>query len=650
MYIIHRIGKSETIIYAARELAKYLTLITGKDCFKIQEEIQYEPTKRGLWIGIQECFGINVDVEDKYLDDGITIQIAEGKGIIGGTNERSILLGVYRFLDELGCKWVRPGKNGEKLVRKDMKEMNVSLQEVASYRHRGVVIEGANSYENVVDMIEWMPKLGYNSYFIQFMHAYSFFKQWYAHTHNPLKQPEFFDDEMAMLFTEGITKEIKKRGLLFHAVGHGWTCEAIGIPGRGWDQEKHVLTEEQRGYLALIDGKRELFHQVPLNTNLCYSNPQAQEQFVGKIVQYAKEHKCVDMLHVWVADEYNNHCECEKCHTLTPTDWYVQILNQIDKRLSEEGVDTQIVFLLYFELLWTPIQERLHNPKRFIMMFAPISRTFIDSYEDMQVVGGNIERQELNKIKLPTGVSQYVQLLEEWQKVFKGDSFDFDYHLGRAHYGDPGYYKIAEVIYKDIRKLGDLGLNGLLSCQQQRTFFPTALPSYVMGRTLWNKSVIFEDLVEEYFKAAFGEGYEACIHYLESISQVFDMDYWHVARGGLDEVFAEKVLGAHKIVDTFEEVIARYQKHKHPVEALSWKYLTYHLEYTRLFAEALSAKARGEGDKANSKWSQFASYICKNEDTLQPVLDVYRLLMIAKIFMKFEIQDTIFDYIEKEFL
>lgn len=638
MYTIYLVGNGQTIRYAARELAKYLTLITEQDLFQVVEKESYESHLEGIWLGIDEALGFAFEVEDKALDDGIAIEISRGQGRIAGTNERSVLIGVYRFLTELGCRWVRPCREGEILVHKALEEMNVSLKETASLRHRGVVIEGANTYQNVVDMIEWMPKLGYNSYFIQFMHAYSFFKQWYAHTENPLKSKEFFDDEMAMEFTEEITKELKKRGLIFHAVGHGWTCESVGVLGRGWEAETPEITDEQRECLALINGKRAFYGNVPLNTNLCYSSPKVQEWFTDCIVRYATSHPHTDMIHVWVADAFNNHCECEKCKTLTPTDWYVQILNLLDEKLTAEGLDNKIVFLLYFELLWTPIKERLHHPERFLMMFAPISRTFTKSFEDVEETGEELKPFELNKIKLPNTVSNYLKLLEKWQECFKGDSFDFDYHLGRSHYGDAGYYEIARIISKDIKNLKRLGLNGLLSCQQQRTFFPTALPSYVMGKTLWNTELDFEEIAQDYFRSAFGEGWEVCKAYLMKISEIFDMDYWHLGGGSINEAYSKKVLEAVEVVSDFKEIAKFHQNHVHPTEKLSWKYIAYHLEYTTLFAKALSAKAAGEEALANTYWSAFAQYLNENEDELQPALDVFRILNIGRWCSHFKIE------------
>ena len=139
MHMIYRIGNGETIKYSARELAKYLTLVTGKDCFQIVEKSSYDKALQGIWLGSDDQIGVNFEVQDKALDDGIAIAIVKGNGFITGTNERSILIGVYRFLTELGCRWLRPCKDGEVLIHKALEDMNVEVKEIASLRHRGVL-------------------------------------------------------------------------------------------------------------------------------------------------------------------------------------------------------------------------------------------------------------------------------------------------------------------------------------------------------------------------------------------------------------------------------------------------------------------------------------------------------------------------------
>ncbi|WP_317367016.1 DUF4838 domain-containing protein [uncultured Tyzzerella sp.] len=639
MYNIFITTEEDTIKYASREIAKYLTLVTKDDRWQIIKKKKYSKDLQGIWLCNYKEVGVKFDVLDFKQDDAIEINIEKGNGYITGSNNRSILIGVYKFLEKLGCKFLRPGKDGEKIIHKSFEELSVFTKEKASLRHRGVVIEGANTYENVLDLINWFPKVGYNSYFMQFKYGYTFFKQWYAHINNPYKDKEFFDNEMAIEFTENLAKEIKKRDLLYHVVGHGWTCETVGIVGKGWDSETSDLKEDKKDFLALINGERKFFGDVPLNTNLCNSYKDVQQAFANTIVEYIKENKYGDVIHIWLADAFNNHCECEKCKELTPSDWYVECLNVIDEKLTEMGFTNKIAFLLYFELLWPPIKARFKNPDRFLLMFAPITRTFTKAYDECKKIKGSVNEFKLNKIKLPTKVEDYIEYLKEWQKIFKGDSFDFDYHLGKAHYGDAGYYEISEIISKDIKNLKDLGLNGLLSCQEQRAFFPTALPNYVMAKTLWDTSLEFENLAKEYFENAFGEDYEKCQSYLKEISDIFDTDYWHLRAGQLDEKVAKDLQNVHTIVENFRKICEKNQNHIDKTENLSWKYINYHLDYVIYFADALRLKAGGNDEEANKHWEKFRDFICKNEDDLQRALDVFRVLMIGKNNMGFKLNN-----------
>src|SRR5690606_36931864 len=96
----------------------------------------------GLWLGLGTNLGLGhaVEVPDPALDDAIAIDVHAGGGIIAGANPRSVLLGVYRFLTEVGCRWVRPGAEGEIIPRRDVAALSAKLQEKPSYRHRGICI------------------------------------------------------------------------------------------------------------------------------------------------------------------------------------------------------------------------------------------------------------------------------------------------------------------------------------------------------------------------------------------------------------------------------------------------------------------------------------------------------------------------------
>ena len=164
-----RIGEHPTVAYAAEELGRYLKRIDPALSVEIfPTDAVMDICLPVIWVGIDPSFCTEVPaVENPSLDDAIAIKIENGGGYITGSNERSVLIAVYRFLKELGCDWVRPSVEGERIPQKEISCDHIQIQEKASYRHRGVCMEGAVSYENAAEMIDFLPKIGMNAYFIE---------------------------------------------------------------------------------------------------------------------------------------------------------------------------------------------------------------------------------------------------------------------------------------------------------------------------------------------------------------------------------------------------------------------------------------------------------------------------------------------------
>ncbi|MBQ2510401.1 MAG: hypothetical protein II529_06235, partial [Erysipelotrichaceae bacterium] len=138
----------------------------------------YQPEMKDvLWLGLSDSFDI---VPDPW-DDTLLVSVENGAGYITGSNPRSVLIGVYHFLRLLGCRFLHPGKGGERIPKKELISSEISGHDKlsASCRHRGLCIEGADSYENILDTIDYLPKVGMNEYFVQFMVPTEFFDRWY---------------------------------------------------------------------------------------------------------------------------------------------------------------------------------------------------------------------------------------------------------------------------------------------------------------------------------------------------------------------------------------------------------------------------------------------------------------------------------------
>lgn len=625
------VGNHPVIEFAAHELKRYLGRMSRNS--RVTQIIQ-EKNQSGSGRPVI-CLGLGNDiqnivmppVDNHELDDVIYIDIHKGRGIISGNNPRAVLLAVYRFLTEAGCRWLRPGEDGEYIPQVDIAGLNLQIIEKAAYRHRAICIEGAVSYENLVEMIEWAPKVGFNGYFIQFREAFTFFERWYSHHNNPTKKKDSFSLDQAREYIRLAVKEIKKRGLIYHAVGHGWTSEALGISGLGWDPGTYTLEPELTQYLAEVSLKREFWHGIPLNTNLCYSNREVRILIIRNIISYLHEHPEVDLLHFWLADDGNNHCECEACRKLLPSDYYVRMLNELDERLMQEGLDTKIVFLIYLDLLWPPIVERIKNPERFILMFAPITRSYSKPFTITHTLP-MVPTYQRNALKFPTSVEENIAHLRQWQAIFSGDSYIFDYHLCREHYTDPGSYNIAKLIHQDAKNLKTIGLNGFVSCQVQRVFFPTGLPLYVLGKTLWNDRLEFDALVKDYLEHAFGRDGKRVGQYLAALSNLFDPPYIRGEKPRINSRAAIKFASIQRVIDDFRPIIQKnILNQKLPCQAKSWEFLREHAWFASCLGQILEKRAVNDQDAALTQWNELKQRLGMAEDHIQKVFDLYEFVV-----------------------
>ncbi len=608
-------GADGPAAFAARELSAYLGRMLAGEEGALTIGLEVRPDERP---GLPDWFSVELDKE---------------KGSIIGNSGRAVLLGVYDCLRRLGCRFLAPVKGCEVVPAIARRELALSYEHRASFFHRGVCIEGADSRENVLDFIDWLPKVGYNSFFLQFKSPYIFYARWYEHRGNPSRGPEPFGQADALAWMAEAEGELKRRGLLLHKVGHGWTGEALGCEAQSWDAVSAELAEDKRPLAAQVDGVRELWRGVPANTNLCFHNGEAVDAFAALVADYARKEPGVDYLHVWLADDYNNVCECEGCRRTTPSDQYVELLDEIDRRLSEEGLDTKIVFLLYQELLWPPIRARLAHPERFVLMFAPISRTFERSYQAGEALPP-IPPYARNRIALPTSLDENLAFLQGWQGQFGGDSFVYDYPLGRAHYGDLGYVKLARVIGGDVKRLRQLGLNGYMSCQELRAGLPNFFPNYVLGRILMDESADVNQLLEEYFSAAYGEDWPVAADHLFRLSSLSSTDYVNGKGARRDGDMAGRMEAVRELCMDFVPALDAHRTAQ-GWQTPFWEVLDFHREYALKLSKALGRLARGDRERAGESWRDFRDLICEKEAAFQPWLDVYRVLEVTKTYTGF---------------
>lgn len=611
-----RLGKlrnGSIVDFAVEELVRYLRSMDPELIFDILSMDSVEESFRDtVWVGTDPKLTAYLpQVEDPVLDDAIAIRAENGQGYITGTNQRSVLIAVYRFLRELGCQWLRPGVEGERIPKKPLEQISVSVREAAAHRHRAICIEGSNTYDTLTDTIDFLPKIGMNAYFIQFDVPLYFF-QWRGYDGSPYPDKQDLSIEKVRAMGRSLEEELARRGLLYHKVGHGWTGGAYGVNCYEWQPRgDYPIPEQMRPHLAEIQGQRDWFSREPLNTNLCYSNPDARKKMVDAAVQYAKNNRHVDYLHFWLADGAANQCECAACREKRPADWYMILLNELDEQLTKAGLDTKIAFACtYLDLLWEPLEETLHNPARFVLMFCPARRNdWGTPYSENPEYPGQLPEYARNKplgaVPLPRSVAH----LKQWQKTTPGDSFCYCYNMYSAGIYEPGYERCTRDLLADAKDLKLLKLNGMMYPQSNRCFFPTALPTYAAGLALWSGDYTFEDKARQYYQAAFGADWE-CVHqYLSAISELF-----RIYTGG-----SERCQNCRQVIAEAEKIQPVIARNLHGENAYDWMVLSYHTQYVTLLAELIEQAATG--GNARNAYDKLFAWLSESEVALRKVLD-----------------------------
>jgi hypothetical protein len=623
MTTIYKLGDEPAIGFASSELARYIRKMTGQGV-TVKRVKRHDPRKAGIWLGVVSSFSV---AQQSHLaasrwDDGYTLQHDGAQLRIQGTNGRSVLYGVYDYLDRLGVRWVRPGENGEIIPNLDsLPSFTLDVKETASYRHRGVCIEGAPSLEHALNMVDWMAKHRMNSFFLQFRNSGTFWERWYSRAYNPqYGVPQHLSEADFIANDQAVIASIKKRGLLLHQVGHGWTAATLDMPTNGWQKTELAVVPEKKRWLAKVAGKRALFHNTPINTELCYSHRPAFKTLVANITAYTAAHPEIDVLHVWLSDAMNNKCECDACSVMSPSDWYVKLVNALSEELYHLDPEHRFVFLSYFESWWAPEKQVVDTTRgNAILMFAPISRCFRHALTDTACASTeSLGRPPLNAASMPRSNQSLVALLDKWWDAYSGDSFLFDYYLWSGLHTEASDLELARIIHKDMRALKGLRLNGFISCQVLRSFWPTGLPMIAMAETMWNRQVQWKTLKNQYLEAAYGPDYAWVDQYLHKLEKMMlgranhDVRYPLASKQPKQLRAIEAYLAVNHI-----ELYARAARAHAPAQQQGYIILVHHNQFLLMLCQAALGKLTLDEVK---------TWLLTSEKEIHPYLDVPTLI------------------------
>lgn len=612
MFTINKLRADHVIDHAAEELKKYLRMMMpeGGDV-----DIAYSPdAKDGFCLGLLQDFGLPNEAEDPVLDDVIHVDTTATGGILAGSNPRSVLFAVYRMLRENGCRWLYPGIDGDYVPMKDIEP--VQYHKLADHRFRGFCNEGSETQTAMLECADYYAKLEMNVYMLEWFIPYGYYNRYYSHLHNEKNRPsEEISEQQVLQWKRQCEAEISKRGLMFHDIGHGWTSRPFGLPCNNSvnnNFENIVITDEQRSVMAMVKGQRGLFRKAPIFTNVCMSQAKVRTAIAKEVADYAQAHRNIDYLHVWLSDGTNNHCECDECQKMRPSDWYLMIMNEIDAELTARKLDTRIVFIAYTDTMFAPEQIKLNNTQRFSLLYAPISRRYTESVEtidDLPEAAPYVR----NAWKSPKSVKETFAHLQAWRNTWKGPVFSYEYHFWRHQFLDPGGMALARRLYEDVRSLRIMNVDGYVEDGSQRSGWPNAFPVYIYAETLMNRDCDYEAVKADYFSHIYGKDWQKAVQILEQITNAFDFGYMEGEKSKdrtisayYDPERVPQLTAIHDLCAQQRKLVQTHMNMPTRPQTVSWRLLLRHAEYCDKWADILIAKAQGHNFKALELAKAFA--------------------------------------------
>ena len=295
-------------------------------------------------------------------------------------------------------------------------------------------------------------------------------------------------------------------------------------------------------------------------------------------------------------------CECATCRTKTPSDWYAVTINEIAARLKAEQIPMRVNFLAYQDLLWPPAETKF-AADNVVFMYAPIWRCFRHPLSDPKCDQDRAltsARPALNRCELPATNRVYADVARQWQRLGLRDSFLFDYHNWWVVWEDGMGQDIGAVLAQDIKDLQGFGLDGFISCQCVRAFYPLPYLANAMADMLWNRTQPIPPHRKAIMAASFGAHASEVETYFATIVRLFRTGSAYDHRTVLHDPGPAARARLSEIISTAAQAERRFRaltRSERGVVRRSLKLLALHAEHVRLLAEIRAAGLDGKAEK-----------------------------------------------------
>lgn len=497
--IVHDTAAPEPVRFAATELGRYCTRLFNRPF----------PVRPGAADSVHAVVLIAADVERpaaqavdpgvKLGEEGFAITSKEGWLRISGGGPRGTLYGVYSLLEStFGCRWFTPHPEDEIVPAlaierlRQVMSRGLAMRESPDFVHRQrefreVKPMTEHTTARIIEQIDWWAKLRMNCFLINFGYVRNakLWRRW----------------------KEELIPELTKRGMLLGLGEHG--SYAMFLPPDRY-------ARDHPDWYCQVGRTRLTGFKVPGEGRLaqfCTTNPDAVRTFVANFVAFAEANPEVQVYSP-TPNDGGFWCECKECQRFSVGDRYLMLDNQLAQALVKLNPEIRIIHMAYANHREPPEQVQPHpnvDPDA-----ATWGRNFAYPLTDSRTL----------RSKRPV----FKEWLQVCRAVRKAHGMPQDGHPGprllyhckfMRHLWLGPHLMPLPCLDEDMPYLRDLGLSGFDLPLAFVGIWTKALNTYVVAHQCWDADQKSGPLINDYFRAGYGQHADAARRICELVEEAF---------------------------------------------------------------------------------------------------------------------------------
>jgi len=404
-----------------------------------------------------------------------------GKNIfLTGGDSRGVIYAVYAFLQQLGCRWIAPDydffegssrhiPSSPELIYHHPKD----LVDKPEMKYRKFYVEEGKSHTtgNLLQLIDWMPKLRYNTLVIPINYQGSGRVKW--------------DN-----WRERLTPELQKRGIIIEVGGHGYE----NFLNAGMENGK--LFELHPEWFGMDEkGKRS----PDKHTVFCTSNRDAVSYLRNNVIDYLQSRPEIEVFDFWPPD-MDKWCCCSECSKTSSEQRHFELVNYMADELKKHFPKVKLECLAYSRYLSPPENVKL-NPA-VLLDFCPITQNYQVQFYD--------ETSSKNKM--------YNDNLRKWLKVFEGEISIYSYYRKYKWRSLPNVF--PHYLQNELKYFRSIGTKGISVYSEPGDWFTYGPNYYVLGHLAQHPDADVDALMNEYTALLFGPAKEVMTGVYKALEEI----------------------------------------------------------------------------------------------------------------------------------